>query len=80
MQKYQPVPRAAYEALEEMYLLKEPVNLTFEEDLMRKTVINVVLTDLHQEADGEYLTAEGGLHLRLDQLVAINGKPIHFWA
>ena len=79
MQKYQPVPRAAYEALEEAYLLKQPVNLTYEEDFMRKTIINVLLVDLHQEADGEFLTAEGGLRLRLDYLVAINGKPVHFW-
>lgn len=80
MQKYQPVPRAAYEALEEAYLLRQPLNLTFEEEGTRKTVLNALLTDLHQERDGEYLTLEGGLQLRLDRLVAIGGKPVHFWA
>ena len=80
MSKYQPVPRAAFEALEEAYLLRQTLILTFEQDGVRKTVLNVLLTDLHQEGDGEYLAVEGGLHLRLDQLVAINGKPIHFWA
>ena len=80
MQKYQPVPRAAYEALEEAYLLRQSLNLTYEAEGTRKTVLNALLTDLHQEEDGEYLTLEGGLHLRLDQLVAIGSKPVHFWA
>ena len=80
MPNYQPVPRAAFEALEEAYLLRQTVILTFEQDFARKTVLNVLITDLHQEADGEYLTLEGGFQLRLDQLVAINGKPVHFWA
>ena len=80
MQKYQPVPRAAYEALEEAYLLRQPIILTFEQEGARQTLLNVQITDLHQEVDGEYLTLEGGLRLRLDQLVAIGGKPVHFWA
>jgi transcriptional antiterminator Rof (Rho-off) len=80
MANYQPVPRAAFEALEEAYLLRQPVILTYEQDFMRKTLLNVRITDLYQQEDGEYLTLEGGLHLRLDQLVAIGGKPVHFWA
>ena len=80
MEPYRPVPRAAFEALEEAYLLRQPLILTFEQEGARKTVLHVLITDLHQERDGEYLTLEGGLHLRLDQLVAINGKPVHFWA
>ncbi|MGV3657265.1 MAG: hypothetical protein ACO1NX_04900 [Chitinophagaceae bacterium] len=79
MQKYQPVPRAVYEALEELYLLKEGAIFTFEEEGSRRTVLNVVITDLHQEWDGEWLTLEGGMRLRLDQLVAINGRPLQHW-
>ena len=79
MQKYQPVPRAVYEALEELYLMKEAAIFTFEEAGTRRTVLNVLIVDLHQEDDGEWLTLEGGLRLRLDQLVAINGKPLQYW-
>ena len=79
MQKYQPVPRPLYEALEALYLLKEQAIFTFEEAGARRTVLNILITDLHQEDDGEYLTLEGGLHLRLDQLVAINGKPVQYF-
>ena len=79
MQKYQPVPRAVYEAVEELYLLKQPANFTFEQNFARKTVLNIRVIDLHQEDEGEYLTLEGGLHLRLNQLVAINGKPVQYF-
>ena len=80
MEPYQPVPRAAYEALEDAYLLRQRLNLTYEADYTRKTVLNVLITDLHQQEEGEFVTVEGGLRLRLDGLVAINGKPVHFWA
>ena len=80
MESYQPVPRAVYEALEELYLMREVANFTYRQDFMPKTVLNAQITDLHQEADGEWVTLEGGLRLRLDQLVAINGKPLQFWA
>jgi len=79
MQKYQPVPRTVYQALEELYLMKDSAIFTFEEGGTRRTVLNVLITDLHQEDDGEYVTLEGGLRLRLDQLVAINGKPLEYW-
>ena len=79
MQKYRPVPRPVYVALEEMYLMKQAAIFTFEEEGTRRTVLNILITDLHQEDDGEYLTLEGGLRLRLDQLVAINGRPLQHW-
>ncbi len=79
MQKYQPVPRAVYEALEELYLMKEGAIFTFEEGGTHRTVLNVLIMDLHQQDDGEWVTLEGGLRLRLDQLVAINGKPLQYW-
>jgi hypothetical protein len=79
MEPYQPISRTVYEVLEEMYLLKQPANLTFTEAFQKRTVLDARLTDLYNEAEGEYLVLEGGIRIRLDQLLAINGKPVQYF-
>lgn len=79
MQPYVPISRAVYEVLEELYLLKQSANITFSEAFQKRTVIDAHITDLYTEAEGEYLVLEGGIRLRLDALVAINGKPVQYF-
>ncbi len=79
MEPYQPISRDVYEVLEEMYLLKQAFNLTFQQDFLKRTIIDATILDLYTEDGAEYLILEGGVRLRLDQVVAINGKPVQYW-
>jgi hypothetical protein len=79
MEPYQPISRDVYEVLEEKYLLKEAFNLTFQQDYIKRTIIDAIIMDLYTEDGAEYMILEGGVRLRLDQVLAINGKPVQYW-
>jgi hypothetical protein len=79
MEPYQPISREVYEVLEEMHLLKQSAHLTFNMDYQKQTILNAVIVDLYTEDGAEYLLVEGGVRIRLDQLLAINGKPVQYW-
>lgn len=80
MQQYNPVPRAFYDALEELHLLKTPFNITFEDDFGRKTLLEVRSTDLFSDEGAEWMMIDKGIRIRLDNIVAINGKPAQYMA
>jgi hypothetical protein len=79
MEPYQPISRDVFEVLEEKYLLKEAFNLTFLQDYIKRTIIDAIIMDLYTEDGAEYMILEGGVRLRLDQVLAINGKPVQYW-
>jgi len=76
MNEQKRVAEAVVEELKTLALLREPCTLRFRAANSGISTVHTAITDVFEDADGQYLLAANGLTLQLHQLLAINGKPL----
>lgn len=76
MQPYQPISCSFYNRLERLALKQLPVPLVFYEEKELKSLAAVVIEDVFTRKKAEYLRLSGGIEIRLDRLVSVNGIPL----
>lgn len=72
--KYIPVTADFFDALEEMAAMRQMSDITFMQN-GGKAVVHGKITGLHEGDGAPYLQLDGGLHIRLDKIVEVNGRP-----
>ncbi|HZG23992.1 MAG TPA: hypothetical protein VEZ17_05400 [Chitinophagaceae bacterium] len=70
---YRPVSPEFYEELEELALAKKNCEVVFEKDGGR-VIVQGRLEHVYEEDGAAFLSMDSGLHIRLDQLIKVDGK------
>ena len=71
---YQPIDCNFYDEFEAAITNQQPVELTYRTPLGRSVTEDVLLLDTRTEQKEEYVQFEDGRWIRLDRIVAVNGK------
>jgi Rho-binding antiterminator len=73
---YTPIDCDFYDALEEASTLRRHCEIVYVADGQSKATVRGYITNLYAESGEEFLVMNNFLHIRLDALVSLNGKPI----
>ena len=76
MKPYIPISCSFYIRLEKLADLKAPVPLEYHDEEELKSLPRVVIEDVFMREKVEYLRLAGGIEIRLDRLVSVNGIPL----
>ena len=66
--------------LEEQIDLHRPCELKFRANNGAVATVQTRIRDVYREAGVEYLKTEDDLHIRMDAVLEVNGRPAGFWA
>jgi len=70
------VPEQVYEELKMLALMREICTLQFRAANGGVTMLQTKVSDVFEDADGQFLLTENGLVLQLNQLISINGETL----
>ena len=76
MKPYKPISCSFYSRLENLADVKAPVPLVYHGAEGQKSLSQVVIEDVFMREKVEYLRLTGGIEIRLDRLVSVNGIPL----
>jgi len=80
MHRYQPISREIFEELEMRAAFRQPCRLLYRAFNGGTIAVQTRILSLVQEPGGEYLVTGEGLRLRLDELLAVDGRQLQHWA
>lgn len=73
---YKPIDCSYYDRLEAWATLRKNCNIIWADQEGSSHEVSSKIVDLVLKGGVEYLVAENDLHIRLDQLVSVNGVPV----
>lgn len=76
MQDYQPISCSFYNRLENLAALEKPVPLVYLSDQGTESFPAAIIEEMYMREKVEYLRLQGGLEIRLDRLLSVNGIPL----
>lgn len=74
--EYQPISCAYYDELEALATLGRKSTIQYHDLEGNATTVEGVIKDFYVENKVEYMTLDDGRDIRLDKLIAVNGKPM----
>lgn len=76
MDPYQPISCDFYDELEARATLRRPCRIEYRDASGQNQTVEAVIKDLYVRSKVEYMLLSTGLEIRLDHLVAVDGKPL----
>ena len=76
METYKPISCDFHDELEAISVQKKPVEVVYKDERGGRQVLEGRITDLYTRDHEEFMIVEGGVEIRLDQLVMVDGKPL----
>lgn len=73
---YEPVSCEFHDVLESAAVRRQPVAVVYRDDGGVQATVVDVITDVAAKAGEEFMTLQGGLSLRLDRLVSVDGVAL----
>ena len=73
---YSPIDCDFYDVLEEASTLRQHCEIVYVASEQSEATVRGYITNLYAESGEEFLVMNDFVHLRLDALVSLNGKPI----
>ena len=77
MMKYEPIDCNFYDILEANAVLRKQVEVVFINNKEEQQMIKTLIKDLYIKEKAEYMKLENGLEIRLDRLIAVDGKELN---
>jgi len=75
--KYEPIDCNFYDILEANAVLRKQVEVVFINNKEEQQMIKTLIKDLYIKEKAEYMKLENGLEIRLDRLIAVDGKELN---